>query len=104
MKYLPLLLVLLIGCQQPATVAPKAVIKKPAVVKPTLVRIIGFTMVSCAPCKQMKPEWKRVNAKVYNVHQYQVLAQKYNITQCPTTIWLDENGKEVKRVAGYQHL
>jgi thiol-disulfide isomerase/thioredoxin len=105
-KYVLLILALLfmIGCDTPTSAPPTlptppvpAMPDEPAAVQ----TVIGFTMLQCEPCKQMKPVWKKLNAKVYNVQRYPVLAQKYNITTCPTTILL-RDGVEVKRVVGFQ--
>jgi len=106
LRFLPLLLVLcFVGCKEPApTPAPLPVPAPAPLVAPVVkVEYLAFTMTNCDPCKAMKPEWKKIGAKVHNVRQYPVLAQKYNITSCPTTVVL-ENGVEnvAKRVVGYQ--
>ena len=107
MKYLPLLLALLImGCAKPKHETTYNIHLPPAapvVADESDVEIIGFTQRQCDPCKLMKPEWEKVGAKVYMLPRYQVLAQKYNITETPTTLWL-RNGEVVKRQDGYGKL
>lgn len=68
----------------------------------------------CAPCKQMKEQTfkdKRV-ASYFNQQFINVsidvekgdgltLADEFEVTAYPTLLWLDENGKLIKRVEGF---
>ena len=78
--------------------------------KPTLMDI-GST--SCIPCQQLQPVLEnlrsdygnKVNVKFYdswNTTTGANMATKYKVTNIPTLIFLDANGKEVARMTGYQ--
>lgn len=78
--------------------------------KPTLMDI-GST--SCIPCQQLQPVLEnlrsdygnKVNVKFYDAWNTTTganMATKYKVTNIPTLIFLDANGKEVARMTGYQ--
>lgn len=67
----------------------------------------------CVPCDNLQPVLAALRTKYdgkINVLFYDVnrttegakLAQQYKVQYIPTLIFLDENGKEVKRIVGFQ--
>lgn len=76
---------------------------------------IDFTATWCVPCKQMEENVfsKEEAGTYYNEHfvccqididQYKEIAKKYGIRSIPTVLYLNPNGKEVKRVLGTMGL
>ena len=72
---------------------------------------IDFTATWCVPCKKMEENVfsKEEVGTYYNQHfvccqididQYKDIAKKYGIRSIPTVLYLNPNGKEVKRVVG----
>ena len=79
--------------------------------KKPLITFVELGSVNCIPCRQMQPVMKAIGEKygeqvkvvfydVWKEDQKQY-AEKYRIRLIPTQVFLDENGKEIKRHEGF---
>lgn len=75
--------------------------------------LMGLGSKGCVPCDNLQPVLSslrskysgKISVKFYDVNrtsQGAQLANKYNVSTIPTLIFLDKNGKVVKRMVGYQ--
>jgi len=90
MRWLLLLAVLLIGCDQPVASRPA----EPA--------ILAFHADWCSVCQKQKPVWRALGYPVYyvDVDRFPNEASRYGVTVLPTTICF-LSGVEVGREVGY---
>lgn len=75
------------------------------------ITFIELGSVNCIPCKKMQPIMKSLEKKYgeqlkvifFDVwkKEHKEKSEKYGIKLIPTQIFLDENGKEIKRHEGY---
>jgi thioredoxin 1 len=70
-------------------------------------KVIKFSAPWCGPCKMYAPVFEQVSKEV-SEHEFKSLdieedeaeSKPYNITAVPTTIVLDNDGKEINRISG----
>lgn len=70
--------------------------------------VLKFSAVWCAPCKQLAPILEKIEKESANINFYSVdidkaseLTKSFDIKSVPTLVIL-QNGKELKRCAGFQ--
>ena len=74
--------------------------------------VLNFSSSICKPCEQLAPVIKtlqskyqgKIDIRVYDINKLQDarFAQQYRVSATPTLVFLDKNGREVKRMLGYQ--
>lgn len=72
-------------------------------------KILKFTASWCSPCKMLSKVFEDIDStsipEVQSIdtdQEYQ-LSQKYNVRGVPTLVLIDDEGKELKRMSGYQN-
>ena len=67
-------------------------------------KYLYFSAPWCGPCKMFGPVMERVGTQVpvekYNVDENSELAAQYSIRSIPTTVLVNESGKEIFRQIG----
>lgn len=66
--------------------------------------LVDFYADWCGPCKRLAPlleELKEIDVLKVNVDLFDSLSRSYGIMSIPTLI-LFENGKEIKKIIGFQ--
>ncbi len=68
-------------------------------------KLVVFSAAWCGPCKTYKPILKEIKAQGYDVTIYDIDEDKdksdaAGVRGIPTTLVLDESGKEVNRLVG----
>ena len=66
--------------------------------------LVDFYADWCGPCKRLAPlleEQKEIDVLKVNVDLFDSLSRSYGIMSIPTLI-LFENGKEIKKIIGFQ--
>lgn len=66
--------------------------------------LVDFYADWCGPCKRLAPlleELKGIDVLKVNVDKFDELSRSYGIMSIPTLI-LFENGKEIKKIIGFQ--
>ena len=70
-------------------------------------KYLYFTANWCGPCKKFGPIMEQISqlgipVLKIDVDQNSVMASKYSVRNIPTTILVDELGKELTRATGYR--
>jgi thiol-disulfide isomerase/thioredoxin len=70
-------------------------------------KVLKFGAIWCSGCIVMRPVWNEIekenkwlNTQYYDVDENEELVKKYNITEFPCFIFLDNNGEEIRRECG----
>ena len=70
-------------------------------------KILKFGAIWCSGCLVMKPIWKQIEddnpgwiTEYYDVDENEELVKGYKVTDYPCFIWLDKEGKEIRREYG----
>jgi thioredoxin 1 len=66
-------------------------------------KLTVLSQVGCRPCEMVKHflQDKGIDYESVNVQEHPEVAGEFGIMSTPVTILLDDNGKEVKRSAGF---
>ncbi len=68
--------------------------------------ILDFTAPWCGPCREMKPEVAKLEASGYPIkavdYDTSPLTRRYKVTQIPTFVIVDSDGRELDRISGFR--
>ncbi len=73
-------------------------------------KVLKFGAIWCKECLVMKPMWTEIeneikgfDAEYFDADEHEEKLKEYNVSDVPTFIFLDKNGKEIERLKGAQN-